>query len=589
MADLSPWSKYDAEKAGAGTSATERAPLRFAFYGRCSTEDNQDPQTSLDWQLRAARALVERDGGTIVAEFFDVGYSRSLPWKRRPEAQRLLTALSDPKRGWDAVVVGEGQRCWYGSQFSDVAPLIEHERLSLWVPELGGEYDPRNASHYTLMTLTGGMSRGERQRIQERVRLAMASQVENFGRWQGGRPPYGYLVEAYGPHQNPRKAAEGYTAKRLVVDPVAAPVVRNMFTMRLAGVAPAAIARQLNLDGIDCPSAHDPLRNQHRSQSGWQPATVRTILENGRYTGFEFWGRFEKREELLDVNDVASGYRTRLMRADPEKLIRSREQTHEALVSVEDFLAVQDSWTTAPPAKHRPAAAARRSRYALRGLIRCEYCGRAMEGSSRPEGVLYRCRSFKKTPGATLDENHQRHISVGERPLLAELNAWVATLFDAEHRADTVAALTTATPRAVDTPRLTTQAKLTAAQNQRRNLQQIVLKLSANNGDIDAWLPQITEHDAEIRRLQSELNSLDNRNPEAAPGVEELLAELDDVAQEVFAQADPQQLWAFYKAIGLEISYAHQTRIADVKLHPSEEALRNQGFSGGNLSVRRGT
>ena len=165
------------------------------------------------------------------------------------------------------------------------------------------------------------------------------------------------------------------------------------------------------------PSGHSARRH------GWQPATVRTILENGRYTGFEFWGRFEKREELLDVDDVAAGYRTRLMRADPEKLIRSRDQTHEGLVSVDHFLAVQASWKTTPSARHRPAAADRRSRYALRGLIRCEYCGNAMEGSSRPEGNLYRCRSFKKTPGAPIDLRHQLHISVGERPLLVELNA----------------------------------------------------------------------------------------------------------------------------------------------------------------------
>ena len=164
----------------------------------------------------------------------------------------------------------------------------------------------------------------------------------------------------------------------------------------------------------------------------------------------------------------------------------------------------------------------------------------------------------------------------------------MATLFEPEHPADTVAALTTATPRAVDTPRLTTQAKLNAVQNQRRNMQQVVLKLGAGDGEVDAWLPQIAENDAKIRRLQNEHNALDSRNPESAPGVEELLAQLGDVAQEVFAEADPEELWTFYKAIGLEISYAHHARIADVMLYPSEEALISKGFSGGNLSVRRG-
>lgn len=60
--------------------------VRFAFYGRVSTEDNQDPEASRAWQLSRARALVEPRGGRIVMEFFDVDKSRSIPWSRRPYA-----------------------------------------------------------------------------------------------------------------------------------------------------------------------------------------------------------------------------------------------------------------------------------------------------------------------------------------------------------------------------------------------------------------------------------------------------------------------------------------------------------------------
>jgi site-specific DNA recombinase len=64
--------------------------MRFAFYGRVSTEDNQDPQASYNWQLTRARGLIEAAGHIVVTEFFDVGTSRSLPWKRRPRANELL-------------------------------------------------------------------------------------------------------------------------------------------------------------------------------------------------------------------------------------------------------------------------------------------------------------------------------------------------------------------------------------------------------------------------------------------------------------------------------------------------------------------
>jgi site-specific DNA recombinase len=48
---------------------------RFAFCGRVSTEDQQDPEASRNWQLSRARTLIEPAGGEIVEEFFDIGLS----------------------------------------------------------------------------------------------------------------------------------------------------------------------------------------------------------------------------------------------------------------------------------------------------------------------------------------------------------------------------------------------------------------------------------------------------------------------------------------------------------------------------------
>jgi site-specific DNA recombinase len=92
-----------------------RGGLRFAFYGRVSTEDWQDPASSRARQREQARALV-RGHGIIVAEFFDAGESRSMAWASRPQAAALVAQLADPGRGWDAVVIGEYERAFYGSQ-----------------------------------------------------------------------------------------------------------------------------------------------------------------------------------------------------------------------------------------------------------------------------------------------------------------------------------------------------------------------------------------------------------------------------------------------------------------------------------------
>lgn len=98
--------------------------MRFAFYGRVSTEDQQDPEASRGWQLRRARSLIASVNGIIVEEFFDVGLSRSLPWKRRPEAARLLASIAGPDRMFDAVVIGEPQRAFYGNQFGLTFPVL---------------------------------------------------------------------------------------------------------------------------------------------------------------------------------------------------------------------------------------------------------------------------------------------------------------------------------------------------------------------------------------------------------------------------------------------------------------------------------
>ena len=67
-----------AERLDGRASKSARGVLRFAFYGRVSTEDWQDPVTSRARQLQQAAMLVSGHG-VIAAEFFDAGESRTLP------------------------------------------------------------------------------------------------------------------------------------------------------------------------------------------------------------------------------------------------------------------------------------------------------------------------------------------------------------------------------------------------------------------------------------------------------------------------------------------------------------------------------
>ena len=131
---LAAWAEGLADRRG---GVRGRGCPRFAFCGRVSTEDWQDPVTSRARQLAQAVMLVA-GRGVIVAEFFDTGQSRVLAWPRRPRAAAFVAALADPDRGWDAIVTGEYERAFYGNQYALMAPLFEHYGIQLWTPEVGG-------------------------------------------------------------------------------------------------------------------------------------------------------------------------------------------------------------------------------------------------------------------------------------------------------------------------------------------------------------------------------------------------------------------------------------------------------------------
>ncbi len=541
-----------------------------AFYGRCSTEDNQDPETSLGWQLSNARKFVEPFGGQVAAEYFDVGQSRSVPWDRRDEAGRLLAALKDPGRGWGAVVVGEGTRCWFGNQFSLIAPRFAAHGVELWVPELGGRFDQRNPSHKMLMSVLGGMSESERQHVQARVRAAMDAQVVNEGRHQGGRAPYGYVVVDGGPHPNPRKSAEGYRLRVLAVDDESAEVVRRIFAEYLDGLGDRAIASGLNSDGVPCPSARRPDQNRHRLADGWQGSTVRSILENPRYTGYAVFGRWAKEERLLDPDDVAAGHVVRFKRAPSDRVVRSRRPAHPAIVSVEVFTEAQLLRRSKGAGGLATARKQERSRrptgrtYLFRGRIRCAYCQRKMEASPRAHGMYYRCPARTLAPNSPALAAHPPSVYLRETPVRAAVNAWIGQLFTPEQLDSTVQALVASqgAPGASDLRgRAERQAKEAEAKLSR-------LRAAIEAGvDPAALVEAINQAQRERSAARAELDAAPARNLADHAQVREMLDALGPMAT-ALARSPEAELAQLYEALRLQLLYQPLASLVEVTIQP---------------------
>ncbi|WP_079611706.1 recombinase family protein [Mycobacteroides abscessus] len=544
--------------------------LRFAFYGRVSTEDAQDPEASRSWQRRRALDLITPHGGIIAADYFDVGQSRSLPWKRRPEASRLLADVASSGRGFDAVVIGEPARAFYGPQFALTFPVLTHYGVGLWVPEVGGAVDPGSEAHDLVMTLFGGMSKGERARIQMRVRTAMSALAQDTTRYLGGRPPYGYRLVDAGPHPNPAKANLGQRLRRLEPDPATSPIVERIYRMYADGAGLRFIAQQLTNEGVPSPSQYDPARNRHRDPRGWAHSAIRAILDNPAYTGVRVWGKQEKYEVLLDPDDVGAGYETRMRWRDQAEWIAPERRTHEALIS-DDLAQAVRLRTDARRGPDRVCKRESTAPYALRGLLYCAACGRRMQGAARggkqTTRILYRCELGKarSTPMELAD--HPRTVYLREDAVISRLDRWIASLADP----DDLARGQHVDPTA-DAGYAALQRQLSEANRKVAALVTAVESGVAVEDLADALRVRAAERD----ELKARLERAERPSAMSAAQIDALVEELGGLAA-VLGEATGPERAEVYASLGLRLDYDSLNRRVTATADLSRVAGRVRG------------
>lgn len=388
--------------------------VRFALYGRTSTGRFQDPVSSQAWQTDMASRLIA-GRGRITATFFDVGASRRVAWQHRPQAAALLAAARDPGRTFDAVVVGEFERAFDADQAELVIAQLRACGVAVWIAEFGGPVDLTDPVHQALLLLLGHQARREVLRCRWRTTTAMHAQATVQGRHLGGRPPYGYRLVDAGPHPNVQHARWGRRLHRLDPDPVTAPVVRWIFTQRLAGASAAGIARTLNAGGVPSPAANDPVRNPHRHHTMWTVRTIAAILANPRDTGRQVWNR-----QRTDHGETIAGDKrtsTGTTRAwNPRHVWAVSAQTvHPALISEADFRAAQVITAAAQPQDGSVR------RYQFTGLLVCGVCGRRLQPHWVHGHPGYRCRHGQTSAHHPTD--HPPWIYWSERNIVRQLAA----------------------------------------------------------------------------------------------------------------------------------------------------------------------
>ncbi len=278
--------------------------MKWAYFGRVSDKDKQDPSLSIPRQLKkCAEALPI--GDQITSHYWDIESGRKSIEERGNGADGTLYGISVPRDGgvtelladarqghFDAVMVESIDRL---SRMTADSTRVEQELERLGIGLFASD-EPMTADATAILTrrVKQGVAEWYVRDLIEKSRRGMEESVRQ-GWHTGGRAPYGYMLEAH-PHPNPNKAREGKRKHRLILDPVRAPVVLMIFEdycMRLLGIG--AICEKLNRDLDRFPAPIPNRKDENGLAPTWSRSVIHALLRNPKYTGYNVWGRNDKR------------------------------------------------------------------------------------------------------------------------------------------------------------------------------------------------------------------------------------------------------------------------------------------------------
>ena len=341
--------------------------MRFAWYGRLSTEELQQPELAFPTQRAACESRIHGTG-TIVCEFTDVQSGRSSDCAG---IEALLREAASERRRFDAVVTYKAERF---ARSMYLSLHYEHE-LTLGIPiYVSDEFgEPGRPTSVLTRRIKQAVGEWHVLELVEESRLGMEENTRQ-GFNTGGVAPYGYR-KVYLPHPSKTMAERGFRKARLEPDPDQAPIVRWIFQeFVFGGRTIRHLVEELNARGV--PSARG---------RAWSPGMVSGLLDNPKYTGYQVWNRRRRKTAGNRPNPTS-------------EWVWSAEPAHEALISKEVW---ERAWrmrrTPERDWRRRPRGALSVGR-PLKGQVFC--CGYRMSASQRARksgrvAVLWQCQKCR--------------------------------------------------------------------------------------------------------------------------------------------------------------------------------------------------
>lgn len=173
---------------------------------------------------------------------------------------------------------------------------------------------------------------------------------------------------------------------KLIVDPVAAAIVKKIYALYLSGTGQNTIAKILNKSNVPCPSEYKKLQGLNYKNGNrldyttyWTYSSIRNILKNEMYTGCMVQNK---------------SFRT-LCSKNASPLPKDKwiivPNTHEAIIDKTTFNRVQSLL-----AKNVRQTVPNHNIHLLAGILKCGNCGRAMVKTSKNGKNTFICGSYNR-------------------------------------------------------------------------------------------------------------------------------------------------------------------------------------------------
>ena len=319
------------------------------IYVRLSQEDMRAGESlSIENQKLILTKYVREQGWNLIDTYVDDGYSGTD--FERPSVQRLL---SDAQTGKINLIICK-DLSRFGRNYIEVGRYVDYifPSYNIRFIALNDNVDTasKDTSALDMMPIVNLFNEWHAASTSKKIKAVIEANAK-AGKYRTTFAPFGY-DKGDDPNHLP------------VIDPNAAPIVRNIFEMRASGISPHHIADKLNEDHVPIPSDYHYAKlgkpNPRRTRHLWSPEVVRQILHNYTYLG-----------HLVQLRTSRVSYKNhKVIKNDEEDMIVVKN-THEPIVS-------QELWDKVREIERSVAQGKRNSDgYVanLSGLIYCQDCG----------------------------------------------------------------------------------------------------------------------------------------------------------------------------------------------------------------------